>query len=511
MTRADAHDGDKMKNIKLFDTTLRDGEQAPGCSMHLSEKIEVAYALERLKIDVIEAGFAVVSKEDFESVKTVAEIIKGCSVASLARAVKKDIDFAYEAVRGGVAPRIHLFLATSPVHMEYKLKMSGDEVLSTIKEMVAYAKKYISDIEFSAEDAMRSNREFLAKAVETAIAAGATVVNIPDTVGYTTPTEMKERIEYLFANVPNIDKAQISVHCHDDLGMAVANSLAAVTAGATQVEGTINGLGERAGNAALEEVIMAINTRKNFFNAYTNADTTQIYRTSSLIYNVLGLYPPLNKSIVGTNAFAHEAGIHQHGILANRETYEIMTPQSIGLPDSNMVFGKHSGKHAISNRLKKLGYELTSEEMEAFFEKFKDLADKKKTISDSDLAALAGHKINEATAGGYRLDRFTINSGNHITSNAIVRLFDGEKHIEEISIGDGPVDAAFKAIDKIINAPPHTLDDYTIRSISEGNDAQGEAVVRIKCGDITVTGRGLSTDITEASIIAYVNGLNKLI
>jgi 2-isopropylmalate synthase len=500
-----------MKNIKLFDTTLRDGEQAPGCSMHLSEKIEIAQALERLKIDVIEAGFAIASKEDFESVKAIAEKIKDCSVASLARAVKKDIDAAYEAVKGGAAPRIHLFLATSPVHMQYKLKMSGDEVLATIKEMVAYAKKLISDIEFSAEDAMRSEPEFLAKVVQTAIEAGANVVNIPDTVGYATPAEMKERIEYLFANVKNIDKAQISVHCHNDLGMAVANSLAAISAGATQVEGTINGLGERAGNAALEEIIMAINTRKNLYNAYTNADTTQIYRTSKLVYNILGLYPPINKAIVGTNAFAHEAGIHQHGVLANRETYEIMTPQSIGLPDNSMVFGKHSGKHAISNRLKKLGYELSPEEMEVFFEKFKDLADKKKTIGDEDLSALAGHKINEATAGGYRLDRFTINSGNYVTSNAIVRLNDGEKLIEEISIGDGPVDAAFKAIDKIVKAPPHTLDDYTIRSISEGNDAQGEAIVRIKCGDKTVTGRGLSTDITEASILAYINGLNKLI
>ncbi|HKL94304.1 MAG TPA: alpha-isopropylmalate synthase regulatory domain-containing protein, partial [Clostridia bacterium] len=323
--------------------------------------------------------------------------------------------------------------------------------------------------------------------------------------------EMSDMIKYLYKNVPNIMKAEISVHCHNDLGMAVANSLAAVSAGATQIEGTINGLGERAGNAALEEVIMAINTRKSLFDCYTRVDSTQIYRTSKLIYNVLGLYSPINKAIVGTNAFAHEAGIHQHGVLANKLTYEIMTPQSIGLPENSMVFGKHSGKHAVANRLAALGHELSPNDMEAFFERFKVLADKKKTIQDSDLEALLGHKENIATAGGYKLDRFTINSGNYVTSNAIVRLSDGEKFIEEISIGDGPVDAAFKAVDKIINVPEHTLDAYTIRSITEGNDAQGEAIVRIKCGDKMITGRGLSTDITEASILAYINGLNKLL
>lgn len=500
-----------MRQIKIFDTTLRDGEQAPGCSMHHGEKLEIALALEKLKVDVIEAGFAVISKDDFNSVKTIAEAVKDCTVASLARAVQKDIDCAYDAVKGAVSPRIHCFLATSPIHMQYKLKMSGDEVLETITQMVSYAKKYLSNVEFSAEDATRSEPEFLAKAVSCAIKAGATVVNIPDTVGYTTPAEMKALITYLFENVPDISKCELSVHCHDDLGMAVANSLAAIEAGVTQVEGTINGLGERAGNAALEEVIMAINTKKQYYNAFARADTTRIYRTSNLIYNVLGLYAPINKAIVGSNAFAHEAGIHQHGVLANRLTYEIMTPQSIGLPDNNMVFGKHSGKHAIENRLNALGLEVKSDEMEAFFVKFKDLADKKKTISDSDLIALAGHSLNEVTAGGYKLEKFTINSGNYVTSNAIVRLSDGERSYEEISMGDGPVDAAFKAVDKITNAPEHTLDDYTIQSISEGKDALGEAVVRIKYGNKTVTGRGLSTDIIEASIIAYINGINKIL
>ncbi len=382
--------------------------------------------------------------------------------------------------------------------------------MERIKEMVSYAKGFVNDIEFSAEDATRSERECLAKAVRTAISAGATVVNIPDTVGYTTPFEMQSLIEYLFKNVDNIDKATISVHCHNDLGMAVANSLAAVAAGATQVECTMNGLGERAGNAALEEVVMAINTRKNVFNGYTNVDTTQIYRTSKLVYNVIGLHSPINKAIVGANAFAHEAGIHQHGIMANRETYEIMTPESIGLPKNNMVFGKHSGKHAIEKRLKELGHELTAEDMEEFFVRFKALADKKKSINDLDLEALIGHTEKEVSRKGYKLDRFTINSGNYITTNAVVRLSDGEKLFEEVAIGDGPIDAAYKAIDKIIKAPAHKLDDYAIHSITEGNDALGEVVVRIKMGDNTVTGRGLSTDIIEASLLAYINGMNKL-
>lgn len=500
-----------MKHIKVFDTTLRDGEQAPGCSMHLNEKIEVALALEKLKVDVMEAGFAVSSKGDFESVKKIADTIKNCSVASLARAVKGDIECAYEALKGAVSPRIHTFIATSPIHMQYKLKMSEDKVLGSIKDMVSYAKSFISDVEFSAEDATRSDKEFLAKAVRTAINAGATVINIPDTVGYTTPFEMHELIAYLMNNVDNIHKADISVHCHNDLGMGVANSLAAVKAGATQVECTINGLGERAGNAALEEIVMALATRKNEYNGYTNIDTTQIYRTSKLVYNVLGLYSPINKAIVGSNAFAHEAGIHQHGVIANRETYEIMTPESIGLPRNSMVFGKHSGKHAIENRLKELGYELGAEEIQTFFERFKTLADKKKTINDLDLEALIVHKDKDLIKNGYKLDKFTVNTGNYITTNAVVKLSDENGEYEEVAIGDGPIDAAYNAIDKIIKAPEHSLDDYNIHSITEGNDALGEVIVRIKCGDSIITGRGLSTDIIEASLLAYINGMNKII
>lgn len=501
-----------MRQIKIFDTTLRDGEQAPGCSMHLSEKIEIASSLEKLKVDVIEAGFAVISKGDFESVQAIAEVIKESSVASLARAVKKDIDAAYEALKAAVAPRIHTFIATSPIHMKYKLKMSEEKVLQNISDMVSYAKKYLSDIEFSAEDAMRSEPEFLARAVTAAIKAGATVVNIPDTVGYATPQEMFDMITYLNNNVENIHKATISVHCHNDLGLAVANSLAAVRAGANQVECTLNGLGERAGNAALEEVVMAIRTRKDLYGADTNIKTNEIYRASKLVYNTLGLYAPINKAIVGANAFSHEAGIHQHGILQNRATYEIMSPDDIGLPSNTMVFGKHSGKHAIAARLEELGHSLTPEQIEEVFVSFKNLADKKKFINDADLEALIEHKVEAFTEKVYKLDRFTVNSGNYVTSTAVVRLnYDNNQLIEKVALGDGPVNAAFSAVDKIVKAPEHKLDDYSIHSITEGGDALGEVVVRIKCGDRIYTGRGLSTDIIEASIMAYVNGINKLL
>ena len=499
-----------MRMIKIFDTTLRDGEQAPGCSMHLKEKIEIAMALERLRVDVIEAGFAIASKGDFEAIQKISEVIKDSTVCSLARAVPKDIDAAYEALRGAKHARIHTFLATSPIHMEYKLKMSPEKVLTMIGDMVRYAKKYLPDIEFSAEDAMRSDKEFLARALETAIAAGATTVNVPDTVGYATPTEMIEMLKYLTDHVKGIENVTISVHCHNDLGLSVANSLAAVTAGASQIECTINGLGERAGNAAMEEIVMGLHTRKAYYNCETNIDTTQIYRSSRLVYNLLGLPPPINKAIVGTNAFAHEAGIHQHGILANRATYEIMTPQSIGLLKNEMVFGKHSGRHAVEKRLNEMGYQLSKEEMDDLFERFKDLADKKKTVNDHDLEALAGRKLVE-TANGFKLERFTVNCGNYVTSSAVVRLSNDDKMLEEVAIGDGPIAAAYNAIDKMIPAPPHILDDYSIFSVTEGHDALGEVIVKIKAGDKLVTGRGLSTDIIEASIMAYINGLNRLL
>lgn len=496
-----------MDHIKIFDTTLRDGEQSPGCSMNLTEKLEVAKQLERLRVDVIEAGFAVASPMDFESVKQIAQTVKNATVASLARAVKNDIEVAYNAVKHGVNPLIHTFIATSPLHMEYKLKMKPEEVLSQIEEMVKYARSLCPNVEFSAEDAMRSDKAFLAKAIGIAIKSGATVVNIPDTVGYRTPEEVVEYITYIKENVPNIDKADISTHCHDDLGLGVANSLAAIRAGATQIECTINGIGERAGNASLEEIVMGINTRADYYKATTNIDTKQIYRSSKLISSITGVAIPPNKSITGANAFAHESGIHQHGVLANKETYEIMTPNSIGIPEQQMVLGKHSGRHAFEERLVSFGYHLDKDEINQAFKDFKNLADKKKVVSDKDILALLNNKT-PLEAEDYILETFTINSGNTITSTATVKLNCKGKSIEKVAIGDGPIDAAFKAINKITRKE-FKLNDYIIHAVTEGEDALGEVVVKLSLEDVQYTGRGISTDIIEASIKSYLNGVNK--
>lgn len=499
-----------VSHVKIFDTTLRDGEQAPGCSMNLNEKIEIARQLERLRVDVIEAGFAISSPGDFRSVQAIAGAVKDCTVASLARALEKDIDAAYDAVKNAVSPRIHTFLATSPVHMEYKLKKTPEQVLEQTAAMVRYAARLCSDVEFSAEDAMRSDPAFLAQVVQAAIEAGAKVVNIPDTVGIATPSEMAEMITYLKKHVENIDRAELSVHCHNDLGMAVANSLAAVKAGVTQIECTVNGLGERAGNAALEEVVMALKTRGVWFGADTRIDTTQIYRTSRLVYGVIGMTAPLNKSIVGTNAFSHEAGIHQHGVMTERTTYEIMTPESIGLNKNRMVLGKHSGKHAFETRLTELGYFLSEEEVGKFFEQFKVLCDKKKLVTDRDIEAIVDSTVSGKN-GLYELERFDVHAGNFATATCVVRLKNKDKSIEEVALGDGPIDAAFNAIDKVVGLDEHSLEDYAIHSISEGKDALGEVVVKLRFGDRTVTGRGLSTDIIESSILAYLNGVNKIL
>ncbi len=497
--------------VRIFDTTLRDGEQAPGCSMDLNEKLEIAHALERMRVDVIEAGFAIASKGDFESVEEISKLIKDCAIASLSRATKRDIDAAWGAVQKAKSPMIHTFLATSPMHMEYKLRMTGEEVLQAISEMVAYARNLCPQVEFSAEDAMRSEPKFLAKAVDAAIRAGAQIINIPDTVGYTTPAEMGAMIAYLKQNVNKIDTVTLSVHCHNDLGMAVSNSLAAVAAGARQVECTINGIGERAGNAALEELVMAMHTRPDLYPQLCRIDTTRIAPTSRLVYSILGVNAPINKAVVGQNAFAHEAGIHQHGVMANRATYEIMTPESIGLRQNQMVLGKHSGHHAIEERLSTLGYTLSKDEFKQLYEQFKALCDRKKFITDKDLEALALHRHTQSTlANNYQLDRFTVNSGNHSTSNAVISMLHDGVRTEEVALGDGPIDAAFNAVDKLIPAPEHSLEDYNIQTISEGKDAQGEAIVKIRCGERVVTGRGLSTDILEASILAYINGMNKL-
>lgn len=498
-----------MRQIKIFDTTLRDGEQAPGCSMNLSEKIEVAKQLETLGVDVIEAGFAISSPGDFKSVEKIAAEIKTCTVASLARATQKDITAAYEAVKHAAHPRIHVFIATSPIHMEYKLKKTPQEVLQQTAEAVAFAKGLCQDVEFSAEDATRSDPAFLAKVLQTAIDAGATVVNVPDTVGYAIPDEMFRLITELKQTVPNLHRAQLSVHCHNDLGMAVANSLAAVRAGADQVECSVNGIGERAGNAALEELVMALKTRGKTLDAFTGIDTKAIYRTSKLVYYVIGQTVPINKAIVGQNAFMHESGVHQHGVMAKRETYEIMSPQDIGLVQNNMVLGKHSGKHALETRLREMGYHLTPEETDQYFERFKRLCDRKKAITDRDLEAmLSDRSQSEAT---YHLAGFEVHTSSSGTSSCIIRLTRQKETYEEVSLGDGPIDAAYNAIDKIVGIEEHTLEDYNIHSVSEGKDALGEVIVKLRVGSKKVTGRGLSTDVIESSILAYLNGIHKLI
>jgi 2-isopropylmalate synthase len=496
--------------IRIFDTTLRDGEQTPGVSLNIQEKLEIARQLVRMGVDVIEAGFAISSPGDFLAVKTVAENVKGATIASLSRAVEKDIDRAWEAVCNAESPRIHTFIATSDIHMKYKLKMTEEEVLARAIAMVKHAKKYCSDVEFSAEDASRTRTAFLYKVVEEVIKAGATVVNIPDTVGYASPEEFGLLIRGIKENVPNIDKADISVHCHNDLGLAVANSLAALRNGATQLECTINGLGERAGNASVEEIIMGINTRKDYYgDIIHNIDTRQIYRTSKLISSLTGVNVQPNKAIVGANAFAHESGIHQHGVLAEKSTYEIMTPESIGLSQNRMVLGKLSGRHAFEERLKEMGYSLAPEEIAKAFEKFKDLADKKKTVADRDIEALVEEKVSEV-AEVFKLDSFQINSGNKVIATATVSLIKNGQPIMEAATGDGPINAAFKAIERTVGFELE-LQDYSLKGVTEGADALGEATVRVAKDDRIYVGRGVSTDIIEASVKAYVNAINRVV
>lgn len=497
------------KLIKIFDTTLRDGEQSPGCSMNLKEKIEMAQQLERLKVDVIEAGFAAASPGDLHSIQEISKSIKNCTVASLARCHQDDIDKAWESLKFAQHPRIHVFLATSPIHMEYKLNMTEEEVLETAEKMVTYAKSKCDDIEFSAEDATRSNEDFLAKVFDKVIAAGAKTINIPDTVGYTTPDEYYNFLTKVIEKCPALKTVDISVHCHNDLGLGVANSIAAIKAGATQIECTVNGIGERAGNAALEEIVMALNTRKDAFDVETKIDTRQIMRTSSLLTRITGVKVQPNKAIVGANAFAHESGIHQHGVLKNKETYEIMTPESVGLDTNKIVLGKHSGRHAFNEKLIQLGYDLTKEEITEAFKKFKELADKKKDVFDKDIDALVSRQKVEVPKI-YELAKYVINSGNIITSTATVTIKKDDALYEEVAAGDGPISASFKAIEKIIGKTLE-LDDFSLSSVTEGEDALGDAVVKIKENGHIYVGRGLSTDIIESSIIAYINALNKMV
>jgi len=494
--------------IKVFDTTLRDGEQSPGATLNAAEKLEIARALERLKVDAIEAGFPVASPGDFESVRAIAEEIRTVTVVALARAVEKDISRAWDALRPATRPRIHTFIATSPIHMQYKLRKSPGEVLRMAVDAVKYAKQFTEDVEFSAEDATRSDWDFLCKVFEEVIDAGATVINIPDTVGYTVPAEFQRLIKYIFEHTRNIDRVEVSVHCHDDLGMAVANSLAAIEAGVHQVEVTINGIGERAGNAALEEVVMALKTRHDFFNASTGVDTTKIYRCSSLVSALTGLYVQANKSIVGRNAFAHESGIHQDGVLKERTTYEIMSPKDIGLATSQIVLGKHSGRHAFRTRLLELGFNLGDEEFSRAYERFIELADRKKEVSDRDIEALVRGELT-AVEDLYSLDYLHVSSGMAAIPTATVRIMREGKVVEEAACGDGPVDAAYRAVDRIIQLQT-TLEDYQLRAVTGGKDALGEVTVKVRAGDRVYTGRGVSTDIIVASVKAYLNALNKV-
>lgn len=498
-----------MSRIYIFDTTLRDGEQTPGVSLNVEEKLEIARQLAKLQVDVIEAGFPIASPGDFAATAAIAAEIEGPVIAALARATAKDIEAAAAALRQSKKPLIHTFIATSPIHMEYKLRKQPAEVLCMVEQAVKGARQFVDDVEFSAEDATRSDLVFLAEVVSTAIEAGATRINVPDTVGYTTPGEYRKLIRYLKEHVAGIDSIQLSVHCHNDLGMAVANSLAALEAGATQVECTINGLGERAGNASLEEIVMALATRQDTYGLHTGIVTEHIYRTSHLVSALTGVPVQPNKAIVGDNAFAHESGIHQDGFLKARATYEIMTPQSIGLHTSRLVLGKHSGRHAFREKLKELGYNLSEQDTEQAFQRFIALADKKKEVSDRDLDALLKEEL-VAIPESFTLDYIHISSGNQTVPTATVRLTRGEQGVAEAACGSGPIDAVYRAIDRASGIPVQ-LESYALQAVTGGKDALGEVTVRISDNGTSYTGRGISTDIIEASAKAYVHALNKLV
>lgn len=498
------------RRIRIFDTTLRDGEQSPGASMNIEEKMDVAKQLARLKVDVIEAGFPISSQGDFDAVKMVAENIKGPAVAGLCRANVEDIDRAWEALKNAKQPVIHTFIATSDLHLEKKLHKTREEVLDIAVAAVKRAKGYCEDVEFSAEDASRSDVDYLCQVVEAVIDAGATVVNIPDTVGYAIPSEFGNLIKTIFARVPNIKNTVISVHCHNDLGLATSNSLTAVMAGAGQLECTINGIGERAGNAALEEVVMAMNTRADILNVKTGINTKEIYRASRLVSDVTGLSVQVNKAVVGANAFAHEAGIHQHGVLQERRTYEIMDAESVGLTESKLVLGKHSGRHAFEEKLKSLKYQLSKAEIDKAFVRFKALADKKKEIFDEDLETILADEARVISAK-YKLDYMNVTTSLDGVPTATIRLKTDDSEIIDAGIGVGSVDAVFKTIDDMVEAE-YKLMDYIVKAVTGGTDALGEVTVKIKGkNDEVYTGRGAALDIVEASAKAYINAVNKLI
>ncbi len=498
-----------MEKIVIFDTTLRDGEQSPGASLAIHEKLEIARQLEKLNVDVIESGFPVSSPSQFEATRLISQELKKPIIAGLARALKKDIDTCWEAIKFAARPRIHTFIGTSRIHMEGQLKKLPKEVLSLAVEAVKTAKSYTRDVEFSAMDAVRSDPAFLVEIFSAVIEAGATTINIPDTVGYAIPREFGELVHYIHDKVPNINKAVISVHCHNDLGLATANSLAAIKNGARQVECTINGIGERAGNAALEEIVMAIKTRPDLFCFETGIQAAELYRTSRLVSNLTGMMVQPNKAIVGANAFAHESGIHQDGLLKDYTTYEIMTPESVGFPGRRLVLGRHSGRHGFRKRLEELGYTLSDEELERAYQRFLEIADKKKEVFDEDLEAIIGEE-KVTTEEVYHLVYIHTTSGNQTIPTATIRLRRGEEVFQEAACGDGPVDAAYRAIDKITGIPL-SLEDYTLKAVTRGKDALGEVTVKVRSNDEIVIGRGTSTDIIEASVKAYMNALNRLL
>jgi 2-isopropylmalate synthase len=495
--------------VLVFDTTLRDGEQSPGCSMTQPEKLRVAKALAELGVDVIEAGFPIASKGDWEAVNVVAREVRGPIVAGLARCNREDIETAWSALQDAARPRIHVFLATSAIHREYKLKMAKEQIVHTAVEGVRLARRLCADVEFSPEDASRTELEFLAQVVEAAIDAGATTINIPDTVGYTVPEEFYNVFAYLKRQVPNIHKAVLSVHCHNDLGMAVANSLAAVRAGARQIECTINGIGERAGNCSLEEVAMAIKTRENVLGVHTGIHTTRLFPACRLVSQISGMPIPRNKAIVGENAFAHEAGIHQHGMLTHHSTYEIMRPQDVGLSRTNLVLGKHSGRHAFRERVKELGFDVSESELIQRFEEFKALADRKKELFDGDIEALIMRSGNDA-AGPWSLQSLTVATRDNQPARVTITLghTDG-RVVAEDQVADGPVDAVVKAIDHATGIQTHVR-TFEVRSVTVGEDAQGEAVLTVEHNGRSYRGAGISTNILESAARAYLEVINRI-
>ncbi|MED3624760.1 2-isopropylmalate synthase [Bacillus thermocopriae] len=500
-----------MVHVNIFDTTLRDGEQSPGVNLNQLEKLEIARQLERFGVDIMEAGFPASSQGDFEAVKAIAKTIKNSSVTGLARAVKSDIDIAWEALKEAAEPRLHVFIATSPIHMEYKLKKTPEQVMQTAIDMVSYAKKKFTHVEWSAEDASRSDLDFLVRIITKVIDAGATVINLPDTVGYTTPEEYGRMFRYIRENVPNIHKAALSCHCHDDLGMAVANSLAAIENGATQVEGTINGIGERAGNAALEEIAVALNIRKDKYPFTTNLVLKEIKRTSDLVSRFTGMKVPGNKAVVGKNAFAHESGIHQDGVLKNALTYEIITPELVGVQSNDLVLGKHSGRHAFKDKIEQMGFELSQEKLNEAFQSFKQLTDRKKEVTDEDLfAILTDIQTAAVDIKKYELVAFQVHYGSSNLPTATVALTTPEGiKVETACTGGGSVEALYNTLEALVKEEIH-LTDFNLSSVGRGRDALAEVHVKMTVNGINVSGRGSSQDVLEASAKAFVNAVNRV-